>query len=313
MFSDNELPATYEGTDSEFRDWSLDSTNLDAPAAEFRFAEPTESSILAMDDFCFPSTFALGVETPFPAPTEVYEPITIERQAIRQEPLSPQSGHKRAPSSPACLALNLSMLAELMPMKQRPVKQESSHARQKSLPVQQKYEEPDMDFVALCQDKSVKFNPVQLGFIPKRLWANREYTFGELVSDFFQKKNNANSRFSHKLYNALKISNFDPFYYDFLGVEWVNDKVLRVDKRVFARLLGIKTIDGSLFHQQGNFPSHGFFELCSRDVLQYVQQTDLEGVDFEKVRLLVHQTGAFSRDSSEDDIEHCKWISTRRR
>jgi hypothetical protein len=69
------------------------------------------------------------------------------------------------------------------------------------------------------------------------------------------------TRFLHKLFNALKISEVRPSLYPFVGVQWVTDTILKVDKARFARLLGTKCIDGALFHQQGNFPSHGFAEL----------------------------------------------------
>ena len=88
---------------------------------------------------------------------------------------------------------------------------------------------------------------------------------------------------------------------------------MKIDKRIFARLLGIKTIDGSLFHQQGNFPSHGFVELNEKEAAAEVSPEHLEGVDYETVRLLVHNPGIFTRDCTEEDIERCKWISTRKR
>jgi hypothetical protein len=134
-----------------------------------------------------------------------------------------------------------------------------------------------------------------------------------MVTNFFQKKNSASSRFSHKLYNALKMATEDSFYVDFLGVEWVTDSILKVDKRLFGRLLGIQRIDGSLFHQQGNFPSHGFIELSEKDARQYLTDADLEGVDYDNVRLLTHQPGAFRRGSTENDMIHCKWTSYRKR
>lgn len=168
-------------------------------------------------------------------------------------------------------------------------------------------------FNTICADKELKFNPHQLGFIPSKIWPDQEYTFGELVQDFFQRKNNANSRFSHKLYNALRIAEFDPFYVEFLGVSWVNHNVLKVNKNVFARLLGIKTIDGSLFHQQGNFPSHGFLALDPVTARKCTIGCDISDVDFENVRLLFHQQGIFVRGCTEKALEQCKWISTRRR
>jgi hypothetical protein len=88
---------------------------------------------------------------------------------------------------------------------------------------------------------------------------------------------------------------------------------LRIDKRAFARLLAIKTVDGSLFHQQGNFPSHGFCELSEKTGLKFVPREVLEGVDFDNVRLLVHQDRVFKRGCTEADIERCKWMSVRKR
>ncbi|OHT12718.1 hypothetical protein TRFO_17332 [Tritrichomonas foetus] len=168
-------------------------------------------------------------------------------------------------------------------------------------------------FFAVRSDPTLNFNPLRLGLIPPNLWEDRNMTFGECVSEFFQRKNNANSRFSHKLFNALRLSEFNPIYTPFVGVKWLNENILRVDKRAFARLLGIKSIDGSLFHQQGNFPSHGFFEIGAGDVNRYCPPgLDLTGVDFENVRLLVHTENLFKRGCTEADIEHCRWASARK-
>jgi hypothetical protein len=171
----------------------------------------------------------------------------------------------------------------------------------------------NLEFISLCSDKSVTFNPHKLGFVPVAFWKNRDYTFGELVQDFFQKKCNVNTRFSHKLFNALKIAESDPFYIDYLGVEWVTDSVLKVRKNVFARLLGIKTVDGSLFHQQGNFPSHGFMELGVQEARECVQEADMQNVDFEEVRLLAHHSGEFARNADPENIEGCKWVNSRKK
>ncbi|KAH0792551.1 hypothetical protein GPJ56_003536 [Histomonas meleagridis] len=166
-------------------------------------------------------------------------------------------------------------------------------------------------FIAACNDPNLTFNPHMIGFIPSTLWADRVITFGDIVSNFFQKKNNANSRFSHKLYNALKLSELSPIYPQFVGVRWLTPLILRVDKRVFARLLGIKSIDGSLFHQQGNFPSHGFFEIGAGDAAKYCPPgIDMTGVDFENVRLLIHSEHRFRKGCTEADIEPCKWANS---
>jgi hypothetical protein len=169
------------------------------------------------------------------------------------------------------------------------------------------------EFAIICQDPFVRFNPRHLAFIPACNWPERELTFGDLVADHFQKKSGSNTRFFHKLYNALKIADFDPFYTEFVGVEWVNERVIKIHKKKFARLLGIRTIDGSLFHQQGNFPSHGFRELGPQEAKAILSPEDLADVDYDVVRLLVHAPGDFVRTSSSQVFERCRWINSRQK
>ena len=237
--------------------------------------------------------------------------------------------HRRTISSPMRLISPQNVTPVQTPMCELPVAQSTWEFNGPSVPpipmrpprrpmnfpmLRPKTELPNDDgaFMAACSDPSLRFNPKRLGFIPDTLWSDKEVTFGEVVTDFFQRKNNANSRFSHKLFNALKLSEYDPIYPQFVGVFWLNQTILRVDKRAFARLLGIKSIDGSLFHQQGNFPSHGFFEIGAGDAVRWCPpDLDLTGVDFENVRLLIHTENLFRKGCTQSDIEHCKWASAR--
>jgi hypothetical protein len=167
-------------------------------------------------------------------------------------------------------------------------------------------------FLTACHDPKWHFNPRQLGFIPKSQWLDHEMTFGEVVQDFFQKKNSSACRFSHKLFNALRLCDWNQSYFRIVGVAWIDNSFIKVDKQAFARLLGIRSIDGSLFHQQGNFPSHGFIEIGSGDVKgSSAESLDLNGVDFENVRLLYHQDKLFTRDGTEHDIQRCRWAQVR--
>jgi hypothetical protein len=175
------------------------------------------------------------------------------------------------------------------------------------------HENPDAEFASICQDPLVTFNPRFLGFIPSRNWESRDVSFAALITGHFQKKSGSNTRFFHKLYNALKISEADPFYADFVGVEWVNDRVIKIDKKKFARLLGIRTIDGSLFHQQGNFPSHGFREIGPLEAKEILPAEELANVDYDVVRLLVHAPGDFVRGSTPQVFEKCRWINSRQK
>ena len=171
----------------------------------------------------------------------------------------------------------------------------------------------DSDFNLNCEECEFVINPQKLGFIPPNSWMDKEITFGYLVSSFFQKRNNASSRFSHKLYNALRLSSAYPNLAPYIGVEWITPTILKVNKYTFARLLKIKTIDGSLFHQQGNFPSHGFVELTEKESHECLTSEQLEDVDYESVRLLKHPAGIFTKDCTGSDIADCKWINSRRK
>jgi hypothetical protein len=136
-------------------------------------------------------------------------------------------------------------------------------------------------------------------------------SFGTLVAGHFRKKSGTNTRFFHKLYNALKISEIDPFYTEYVGIEWVTDRMIKIDKRRFARLLGIRAIEGSLFHRQGNFPSHGFREIGPSEARKALGAGELANVDYDSVRLFVHAPGDFVRNSSPQVFERCRWINSR--
>jgi hypothetical protein len=168
-------------------------------------------------------------------------------------------------------------------------------------------------FWEAIQDRSLQFNPSDLRFVPHTLGADGVLTFGELVRSFFFQKNSARCRFIHKLFIALKMSTICPSLKSSIGVEWLTSSIIRVDKFAFARLLGIKTVDGSFFHQQGNFPSHGFVELNECEAKQLCSLEQLKGVDFDSVRLLRHAAGVFTQLCTGDDIQRCRWVSAKRR
>jgi hypothetical protein len=134
-----------------------------------------------------------------------------------------------------------------------------------------------------------------------------------LVQEFFRKKGSSNTRFLHKLFNALRISAVDRSHFNLVGVAWLTDRIIKVHKLAFARLLGIKTIDGSFFHKQGNFPSHGFVEIAPADGRATLSAEQLDGVDFDVVRLFVHEAGDFTRECGPDIQTKCAWVNSRRK
>ena len=160
----------------------------------------------------------------------------------------------------------------------------------------------DQLFNDLIMNPAATLNPARLGFIPSFFWPDRDIPFVDLVYDFFQRKNNVNCRFIHKLYDALKMSTVSAVYAELAGVRWVSPNVICVCKGQFARLLGIKSIDGSLFHQQGNFTTHGFVELNREQAARYCRDLDLSQVDFDDVRLIIHQPGYFTSTTTEQQL-----------
>jgi hypothetical protein len=172
-------------------------------------------------------------------------------------------------------------------------------------------QDPDGDFRSACINGDLTFNPYELGFLPS-VWANRPHTFGDLVTDFFRRKCSAKTRFLHKLFYAIRISEVDCAYFPLVGVQWESERIIKVDKYKFARLLGIKTIDGSLFHRHGNFPSHGFTEVGPIDARDALGPGAIEDVDFDNVRLVVHGSGAFAKGCGPEIEGQCAWVNTRR-
>lgn len=165
-------------------------------------------------------------------------------------------------------------------------------------------------FLEALEDKSLRFSQKIYGFYPKCHFTKDSYCFSELVNNFFHRKNNSNCRFSHKLFNALKIVEKNPNLFYLFGVKWITNNVFKVDKFIFGRLLGVTSIDGSLFHQQGNFRSHSFVELKKEEINQLRKVTDdLSDVDFIRVKVLKHQYGNFNKESDDVTVTNCKWKS----
>lgn len=183
----------------------------------------------------------------------------------------------------------------------------------KVMPTELEIEGPTSNeaYQAALNDQNLTVSPQALGFLPSNYWLNLDSTFGDLVTKFFQRKNNANCRFPHKLYNALAIVDQDPKMYNLLGVKWITNEIFKVDKLIFGRVLGISSIDGGLFHRQGNFPSHGFREVSSTELAELKNKfgAELADVDQERIRLLYHEAKMFTKTSNEDSVTKCRWAN----
>ena len=287
-FFDN--PNQNQNDNNDF--FSNENQNSMSPDFNFDFQShfSIDSDYMANDDsFLYPNA---SIENDL-----IFPPIQFQH---RRTYTAPVSVNPQLPPTPA--ALNISSHQSNSQFQPRPYRK----------PVPPIITCPeDLQFYTLCQDASVRINPHKIGFIPEAFWPDAEFSFGDFVYDFFQRKNNVNSRFPHKLFNALCISINVPMLKPFMGVKWVSDTTLQVDKREFARLLGIKSIDGSLFHQQGNFPTHGFVELTLEEIRTNLGENILQSFNAENTKFLQHQYGAFVRSSTQAEIEQCKWVSAR--
>jgi hypothetical protein len=162
-------------------------------------------------------------------------------------------------------------------------------------------------FQVACQDASLTIDPHALGLIPRDTWPKGALPLGVIVAMFFQKRNSKHWNFPSKLYNALLITAECPYLYRYVGIRWVTDEVIIVEKFVFARLLGVRSVDGSLFHQQGNFPSHGFIELSFQEAQEIAAANGIGSVDSHSMRFFRHGSGAFRRNCPEDVIRRLEW------
>lgn len=198
-----------------------------------------------------------------------------------------------------------------LPPAQHPKKSRDKTPKPKVMPAELDIDGPTSNeaYQAALADANLTLSPQGLGFLPSNYWLNLDSTFGELVSKFFQRKNNANCRFPHKLFNALTIVDQDEKMYNLLGVKWITDRIFKVDKLIFGRVLGISSIDGGLFHKQGNFPSHGFQELSVSELEQLKGHYDISDVDLERIRLLHHRDGMFFKGCDEDSVTKCRWAT----
>ena len=177
------------------------------------------------------------------------------------------------------------------------------------------------DLIALCNNflaeneslpqlfSTELIDPVALQFIPKTSWSSsKPMNIQSLRESYFCKKNSVSRRFEHKLWNALKITEAHPSLVKFVGVVWLNERVIKVYKYHFAKLLNIACVDGGLFHKQGNFTRHGFVELSENEARTEFSSQEISDVDYRDVHLIYHSDGGFTSSSTEESILNCRWI-----
>lgn len=183
----------------------------------------------------------------------------------------------------------------------------SQHEVSNDMVALQNYLNENDPIAALCNADII--DPIALGFIPKATWSTwKQTSVTSLHESYFSKKNSVSRRFEHKLWNCLRITTAFPNLAKIIGVVWVNNRIIKVYKKPFAKFLSINCVDGGLFHKQGNFTRHGFLDLNEQDAQRELPPEAYSDVDYRDVHLICHESGQFTTDSTEESIANCKWV-----
>lgn len=136
----------------------------------------------------------------------------------------------------------------------------------------------------------------ELGFIPHSNWCKKMIKFSKLQRLYFQRRKGHARRFDYKLYNALLITKKDKNMFNLVGAMWVTADIIKINSEIFAQLIGINTIQGGLFHKQGNFPRNGFIHIYKNSSQELIDNPDCVDVDEHNVRLFIDKYRRFTRD-----------------
>lgn len=226
--------------------------------------------------------------------------------------------HRRVPTAPSFSFLNSAN--SNLPLSRRPIQQKPPEMIKDSFIITKQFscipkpadftvpiKEGQEVYSQLVNDLEIMINPKELGFIPSSFWPEGQFLLRDLVTDYFMKECGPDSRFSHKLFNALQKVQHDPFYSCFFGVEWLNENALLVNGPLFGTILGMKDYEEELFGSYGQLAIHGFVSQNESEALSFVDSSQLEGVDFVTIRIYVHNNGVFTQSSTEHDIISARW------
>jgi hypothetical protein len=152
-------------------------------------------------------------------------------------------------------------------------------------------------------------DPVDLGFVPSPRWRRGAVLLADVTNEFFRARSSKVLTFEQKLWNALALTNRDPLLYPTVGVKWVTERVLKVNRDVFGRFINVTRPAAALFNNQGSLLTHGFIEIARRDV-HGIEENDAEDIDESIVRLFRHAADVFRIGAREDQVLGCRYERT---
>lgn len=157
----------------------------------------------------------------------------------------------------------------------------------------------------------VMINPTEIGFQPLKIWENYEMSLKDILITHFRRRSSRLVKFPHKLFNALIITSIYPELYSTMGVMWISDTLIKVNKEALGVAFGVKRPKASFFNPQGAFRTHGFKEV-PRDIVhtRFIAQEYLSDIDGSNVRVYEHAQRMFTRDMDLNNLDKCKWKKT---
>lgn len=152
------------------------------------------------------------------------------------------------------------------------------------------------DRMAIQKDETF-IHPIDYDFRPKEEWEDKKLSLSYIEENHFKVRSSRKLHFEHKLWNALMITKLRPELFPIIGVKWVTSEVIKIDKDIFGRLLGLTRPTAALFNPQGSLASHGFVEVD-------IDEKDEPG---KSVRYVRHKQGTFNSTSGPEELSNCKW------
>lgn len=174
-------------------------------------------------------------------------------------------------------------------------------------PVGEYIQRPPQNILENANLNYIRFQTKFYSFVPLDAWRKPSYTWFEITVHFIG-KSCRKVRFEHKLWNALQLTLKHPEMYPLIGVIWISDRVIQVNRLKFGKLLDLAKSTSALFSQHGSFPTHGFIELTFRDV-QKMPGVVLAPDRDNELRFFMRPDGKFTKGSTPDEIEECRYVA----
>ncbi|OHT05320.1 hypothetical protein TRFO_26941 [Tritrichomonas foetus] len=156
-------------------------------------------------------------------------------------------------------------------------------------------------YYKICSN--LTFNPRKIGFAPEGKWKDEEVNFLDVIKTFFQ-VSTPSIKFSYKLYNALRLSEYSAEYIPLVGAAYISDVVLKINYLRFDRLLGVKDGESFLFGPQGLLPHLGFKEIQPNNLYEFGSNIDLTNIDLNHTKFFYHTSHYLSKRITPADLEN---------